>query len=218
MKRRVREYGAVYFTLDSVGMGRGGDAASAEDTIRLFRALRSIRLPNTAVDHVSRESKKKSGLEVDAFGSVYTMNQARLAWSLGRAQGPESGVIYLTAHNTKASHSEKAQDRGFEIRIRNKDGVPEFIEMTMTDALRVMGNQSVGMKDRMASRLIGEEQGLPIQELADELGAPRNSVQSVLDRDPAGWFERVANSDPIRVRLSDWDTLKMWSKPPERGA
>ena len=40
MRRTIAETGAVLAVLDSIGMGRGGDAHGPEDTIRMFRALR----------------------------------------------------------------------------------------------------------------------------------------------------------------------------------
>lgn len=216
MKRRVREYRAVFYVLDSVGMGRGGDAASAEDTIRLFRALRGLRLPNLAIDHISKAAKKQNDLDVDAFGSTYTMNSARLAWALKRAKGPDHNIIYIAARNTKTNHTKRAEDRGIEIRYQTEDDVPTHIEIVTTDALRLLETKGVSTEDRMVALLIEEEEGYPIQEIADHLGVKRARIDTVLGRDDKGdpTFERRGKG-PVRIRLRDWDTLQQWSRPPE---
>lgn len=211
MKRRALEHDSTFNVLDSVGMGRGGDAASAEDTIRLFRALRSLRRPNLAVDHISHESRKRKGLDVAAFGSVYTMNSARLAWSFGKSDGPDPDVIYLHARNTKVNHTKRAEDQSFELRFRNDNNhMPHFIELTRTEGPRVASGVTVS--DRMQALLIGEPEGNGIQEIADRLGVSRSSVDNTLARDTT-LFARIQGVSPVRVRLRDANPFKKGENP-----
>ena len=107
MHKRVMETGAVLGILDSVGMGRGGSAIAAEDTIRMFRGLREVGIPFLAIDHVSKAAKEQRGGDVDAYGSIYTMNSARMAWSLSR-QDTGNETIGIHAINRKANHVRKS--------------------------------------------------------------------------------------------------------------
>jgi hypothetical protein len=214
MKRKVRLHGSVMATLDSIGMGRGGDAASAEDTIRLFRGLRTLRMPVVAVDHMSREAKKGSNLDVDAFGSVYTMNSMRLGWALKRAEGLDNDVIYVSARNTKGNHSGVIKDRTFEIRYQSKNHIPTHISVAVSDGVQRIGKQKISVANRMAALLIGNEEGLPIQNIANELGLQnRGAVDNALSRDNKAdpTFERMS-TDPVSIRLIDWNVATTWSQ------
>lgn len=120
MRRSVSDTGAVMAVLDSIGMGRGGNANGAEDTVRLFRALRSLEVPVLAVDHVTKEDKR-SGSTISPYGSVYTINSARLLWGAVAAEslGSEEEK-YLNLMNTKANRTSLHPKLGVRIRYHNR--------------------------------------------------------------------------------------------------
>ena len=105
MRRAIGERDAKLAILDSIGMGRGGNANTAEDTIRMFRGLRSLGIPVLAIDHVSKEDKR-SGELISPYGSVYTINSARLLWGAVVAKELSGETDkYLNLANTKSNRT-----------------------------------------------------------------------------------------------------------------
>jgi len=203
MTKKVQEYEAVLGILDSVGMGRGGSAVAAEDTIRLFRALRSIGVPFLAIDHVSKESKKSKDVDVDAYGSIYTMNSARLAWHLTRSHTQDSNTIAMYAKNTKANHVQRQKSRMIEVKyINDERGVPKHIEITVSDDFGMV-RESVSTHQRIMM-LLGRGP-LTYEEIADELGVTKNNVQLVVSRDAKNnhpSFGKDKSEIPLRLCLT----------------
>lgn len=120
MRRAIGEREAKLAVLDSIGMGRGGNANTAEDTIRLFRGLRSLGVPVLAIDHVSKEDKR-SGSLISPYGSVYTINSARLLWGAVVATDLSSeNEKYLNLSNTKSNRTALHQPMGVRLQYRNK--------------------------------------------------------------------------------------------------
>jgi hypothetical protein len=185
-------------------MGRGGSAVAAEDTIRLFRALRSIGVPFLAIDHVSKESKKnKDGGVVDAYGSIYTMNSARLAWHLTRSHTPDANTISMYAKNTKANHVSRQKSRMIEVKyINDERGVPRHIEITVSDDFGMV-RESVSTHQRIMM-LLGRGP-LTYDEIAEELGVSKNAVQLVVSRDAKHTtpsFGKDKTDIPLRLCLT----------------
>lgn len=119
MRRTIGDRKAVFCVLDSIGMGRGGNANTAEDTIRLFRALRSLEIPTLAIDHVTKEDKR-SNEAITPYGSVYTINSARLLWGAVEAKGVErAGEKYINLVNTKANRTALNEPLGLKIKYDN---------------------------------------------------------------------------------------------------
>ena len=102
IQRKVLDTGAKLIVLDSVGNARGGDAISADDTLKLFKSLRSLNVPVLALDHVTKEDVR-AGKSATPYGSVFTINAARLLWAMVQDEDtsapPEIRQVNLT--NTK---------------------------------------------------------------------------------------------------------------------
>lgn len=120
MRRLIREHQAVMVVLDSMGMGRGGDAGSAEDTIRVFRALRSLGVPVLALDHVTKDDKRK-GSVATPYGSIYTVNAARLLWGARLAAASSHTERFINMENTKANRVMRQHPRGIQMNYTNDD-------------------------------------------------------------------------------------------------
>lgn len=121
MRRSIADTGSVLAVLDSIGMGRGGNANGAEDTVRLFRALRSLEVPTLAVDHVTKEDKR-SGNTISPYGSVYTINSGRLLWGAVVAEALSGEhEKYLNLTNTKANRTALHSKMGIRIEYQNQD-------------------------------------------------------------------------------------------------
>lgn len=125
MRQSIENTGAVLAVLDSIGMGRGGNANTSEDTVRMFRALRSLGVPTLAIDHVSKEDKRDGSL-ITPYGSVYTINSARLLWGAVVAEGVSTkDKKYLNLENTKANRTHLRKPMSMSIEYVNEDDKAE---------------------------------------------------------------------------------------------
>lgn len=203
MTKEVERVGAVLGILDSVGMGRGGSAIAAEDTIRMFRALREVGVPFLAIDHVSKEAKAKKGAEVDAYGSIYTMNSARLAWSLTRQLDGKGDSILIHARNTKANHVRTAPPQTIAITYDNDErGVPQRIDIETGNEFGML-MPTVGTHQRMMMWLQHGEWRTYAQ-VAEELGITKAALKMAVGRDQETdrpTFERKTEGRQGYVRL-----------------
>ncbi len=181
MHKRATEVGAVLGILDSVGMGRGGSAITAEDTIRMFRALREIDIPFLTIDHVSKESIDKKGGQVDAYGSIYTMNSARLAWSLS-LQDSNDGDTRIHCINRKANHVRKAPPQTMSIKYHNDErGVPERIDIETGNEFGMM-MPTVGARDRVLM-LLADGSEWTYADISEQLGIATSNARKIVSDD-----------------------------------
>lgn len=184
MQRRIRETGAVLGILDSVGMGRGGSAIAAEDTIRLYRYLRSLSIPFLCIDHISKEAKDKQGAaDRDAYGSVYSMNSVRLGWSIARqTTASNDDRIHMFAANTKHNHVRKQPSQTISVQYRNDEvGVPEFIDIEVGNDFGMM-MPTVGTMERV-QMLLSDGEPRTYRAMSDSLGVPESTLRKIVSED-----------------------------------
>ena len=199
MRKKVEQTGAVFSILDSVGMGRGGSAVAAEDTIRMFRALRTVGTPFAAIDHISKEGKKDKSGDVDPYGSVYTMNSARLAWYLSPSFDGDPDTISLTARNTKANHVRIQKQRRIHIKYMNDEfGMPERISIETSDDFGMV-REAVTVTERM--QMLLSQGPLNVEEIAEQLGVKKSAIEKALSRD-TDMFIKDKSAKPMSVSLS----------------
>jgi len=200
LRQAVHDTKAVLVILDSIGMGRGGDALSAEDTIRMFRSLRSLGAPVLAVDHVSKEGKKSKRGNVDPYGSIYTRNSSRMMWHVESRQ-PRIGDPwdYLVFTHTKANHVRKQLPQYLKLQYVNAiqetvDGqsveMIHSIEFAITDMTGIPnehddegeGDKRITLLDQVIAVLFASEEPLSAPAIADLLGRSEGTIRKCLSR------------------------------------
>lgn len=120
MRKKVASVDAVLVASDSTGMARGDEPNSADSTIKLFRAFRSLYVPVLAVDHVSKEQRKEGmGGGADPIGSIYTRNASRLVWSAegNQLEGSDDKIVIF--RNSKANFGRKEPQRSYRFRFES---------------------------------------------------------------------------------------------------
>ncbi len=100
IRKEIAKLGIGFVVIDSMGAARGGDPESADTTIRLFAAARSLGVPWLGTDHLPKNAHDKS----KPFGSAYSHNLARLTWGVERAQEPGSDTITVALTNYKRNN------------------------------------------------------------------------------------------------------------------
>ncbi len=119
LRREIAEREVGFVVVDSLGYARGGEPESADFTIRLFNAMRSLGVPWLGIDHVTKEKGNDSRRP---FGSTYTHNAARLTWSLDKApaeDGDEAMVLALVNH--KRNNGRLLPRRGYRVELANDE-------------------------------------------------------------------------------------------------
>lgn len=126
IRKKIAQHGIRYVVVDSLGAARGGEPESAETTIRLFNAGRTLGVPWLGIDHVT----KNGGDKTRPFGSTYTHNLARLTWSMERAQeeGEDATSIVLTNH--KSNNGRLSYRRGYKVDFMLGD-TDELVEIVI---------------------------------------------------------------------------------------
>ncbi len=196
LRRRIHDTEAVLMILDSVGMGRGGDALAAEDTIRMFRTLRSLDVPILAVDHISKQAKASRG-NPDPYGSVYTRNSARMMWYVEkRAAKLGDPWDYLAFVHTKANHVRRSQDQYLKIKYLNAtqetdDGAVDLIHSIRFEPTDVQGMPEadkapdegrIRLIDEITTWIWSESEPKTVKEVSTHFDKSADHTRTVLNR------------------------------------
>lgn len=193
LERAIRDTGAEFLVVDSVGLACDGPPEAAEVADRYFAALRDLGVPSLNLAHTNR-----SGDTDRPFGSTYWHNGARCTWYIKReATGAESVAVGLfnRKSNVGPLHAPLAFAFDFadgRTRVRRIDAldVPEL-------AARVP----------LRTRLVHELHSGPrtYVELAALTGETVDTVSKAARRgETNGMFVRVTGPDGIcRVALAE---------------
>lgn len=118
IRHEVLTLGVGFVVVDSLGAARAGEPESAEVTIRLFNAARSLGVPWLGVDHVTKSAGNDS---TRPFGSTYTHNLARLTWSADKAQEEGENLLVLALTNRKRNNGRLLPRHGFRLEFEMAD-------------------------------------------------------------------------------------------------
>ena len=119
LRTYIRKYNPALVMVDSVGLGRGGDANGSEDTIRFFATLNKLGVPVLAVDHMTKDDVR-GGKMMTPYGSVYTVNSVRLAWAVKAAEASQENVRYLNMVQTKRNNVAAHRPMGVTLDFLNR--------------------------------------------------------------------------------------------------
>ena len=191
LRREVRRVGAGLVIVDSLGAARGGEPESADITIRTFIAARSLGVPWLALDHVT---KAKGNDATKPFGSVFSVNLARLVWGMDKAQDEDSESIVVALRNTKRNNGRFLPRIG--LRIGFECGTNDELRTVRFTHVDLNGVAGLAEKLPLKERILGELRGGPSTqtELAQTLGTKLETVSARVGE--------LVRSDRV-VRLED---------------
>ncbi len=178
IRRDIDRHGIGLVLIDSVGLAKGGEPESADASLRLFAAARSLKVPLLMIDHIS-----KGGMSGDAkktpYGSVYTRNSARQAWYVEKAVGAEPLVIDVSLTHTKANHGVRIDPIAYEMRFLNDEhgnavaifvkrieaaSVPEFAE-SMSIPSRILYEIEHAGRPTLTNKELAERLGIDVEKV-----------------------------------------------------
>lgn len=189
LRKEVIKLGIGMVVVDSLGPARGGEPESAEATIKLFNAARSLGVPWLALDHVTKSQGNDS---TRPFGSTYTHNLARLTWGLDKAQDETADATVVSWSNHKRNNGRLLAKMG--MRISFHTDAADRLQAVMfqrVDLLETDLAEKMPLHNRITYALKGGP--LTVDQLANELQANRESISRALRR----------GLDKIFVKLGD---------------
>ena len=181
LRRLLVKENIHYVIVDSLGMARGGEPESADTTIKLFQAARSLEVPWTGIDHVTKNGGEG---QKTPFGSIYTHNSARRTWGVEKVEEPGMNAISLLFKNHKANNGRELPPRAYQLEIRSEDDRMSWAQYRRTEVMQTPGFESAGpLNLRIADVLKHSSVALSPEQIAERLdGANVASVRTVLNR------------------------------------
>ena len=184
LRRLIAEQQIGFIVVDSLGAARGGEPESADTTLRLFGAARTLGVPWLGVDHVAKALGAKA---TTPFGSVFTVNQARLTWGMEKVAQTETGESTLVLTNHKANNGGEGKQMAYTVTIRaDADEVMAHAHYQKTDVRRIPEMlPRLGLSAQIQSVLT--QGALTVREItlaleADDVTVPEQSVRNTLNR------------------------------------
>lgn len=128
ISRYVADHQIGLVIVDSVGLAAGsaGDRGTYEQVaLTFFAALKQIGQGITwlLIDHVSEAGRQNTQTPNKAYGSVYKMNEARMAWEIRKDQEAGASSSHIGLYNTKSNHGPLQLPIGLKIDFSAEDVV-----------------------------------------------------------------------------------------------
>jgi hypothetical protein len=209
VKRVANDTKAVLVVIDSIGNARGGDANTSEDTIRLFRAMRSLDVPVLALDHLTK-SDVRAKESLTPYGSVFTINAARMLWA-AQFHEDSSALPFLrqvNLTNTKANRVAQQPRTGLTLRYKVHDN-QLLDELVMEPNPGVWTDGSVITTDERIKRVLRDHgrEFITAQQIAKEaevpLGTCKNVMTALKDNGTVQIIQMQGRGSPSGYRLAE---------------
>ncbi len=186
LRRIVRDEQLDFVICDSIAFACDGPPEAAEVAGRYFQALRSLGpVGSLHVAHVS----KSEGADRRPFGSTFWHNGARATWYCKATEDTGSDRLSIALLNRKANLGPLQHPLGFEITFGEHQ--TSFRPVDVADVPDLAGQLSI----RQRMRHLLRRGGLSVAEIAEELGAPADSVKKAVQRDRGKVFTRLPGAD-----------------------
>lgn len=172
----VNENDIQFAVIDSAAPACGGDPVDSELTIRVFNALRNLRVTPLILAHVAKNIQE--GRTTTPFGSVFWWNMSRSIWEIRRAASATDGRLTVALTHRKANLGPLRQSSlGFDVEITT-DGneFPLTCSLTRTDATSNPAlSRQLGTKERILASL--RSGAKTTDEIAVLLGKDKGDIQ-----------------------------------------
>ena len=175
IRREIRRLGVGFVVVDSLGAARAGEPESADVTIRLFNAARSLGVPWLGIDHVTKAIGNQGSRP---FGSTFTHNLARITWGADKAQEAGENSLVIALKNHKRNNGRLLPTTGYRLDfVSTSDDRLWTVRFLHTDITRV---PELAGKVSLSSRILAELSSGPLAqvELAEALAADIHAVSA----------------------------------------
>lgn len=184
IRKVVVENNIKLVVLDSAGPACGGQPESAEATLKMFTALRSLR----GVTALILAHEAKNATEKSPFGSVYWTNLSRSVYQMRKVQDLESNVMNVSLLHKKANTGKLQKPLGFRFTFMD-DGSITVAKADVRESPELV--KGLPTKYQLVSVL--RYGSMSVQAMMDETGLPKSTIAPALTRGEE--FVQLGNGD-----------------------
>jgi hypothetical protein len=184
----VIERGIGLVVVDSLGpaVGAGGDGDPKDAVLRFFAALRVLRTTSLVIAQVAGADVENTIPTAKAYGSIFTMYEARNVLELRREKEPTGdGRSELLLINTKVNRGAKLPPAGLAVVYGNDSIRFESATVEAPDLVQVLS-----VPEKMY-RLLIRSGAQHDAFLAKALGTEESYIRSIISRDKRHRFSRL---------------------------
>jgi len=181
LRRWVRDRKLDFVVMDSVAYASAGAPESAEVAMQYFQVVRQLGPIGSL--HVAHITKAEEGADRRPFGSTFWHNSPRATWFCKLAErDPGGNTSRIGLYPRKFNIGPLPKSVGFEFEFGADRTNVRPIEVSDVADLAAR----LPVKQRMVAAL--RSGGMPIAELAQAIGAKRNTVQVESGRNPGLFY------------------------------
>lgn len=186
IQRIVSDKQIEFAIIDSMGPACGADPNSPEAVIAYFTALRSLRIATLTIDHVAKNANTPT-----PYGSVYKTNLSRSVFEIRREQEPGEDSMQMGLFHRKANFGKLIQPVGLAATFT--PSAITFASCSVRDVPALAEGMSV--RERIKNLLV-DAGTLTVNEIAEELDKPADTIRKTLGRYRGKAFVQAADNPP----------------------
>jgi hypothetical protein len=189
IRRAADKLGSEFLVVDSITAAIDGPLEAAETATSFYNALRRIGLPALCIAH---QVKAEQG-DQSPFGSILWRERARLVWYLRAADSGDPDRMPVAFYPRKNNLGAMPPAQGLTLTFAGDGGPITVSRSDVTDSAELADRLPVRTRIKAALR----HGAMTYAEIAEEIGAPLNTVIQTMGRDKAGTFQRVTGPDGV---------------------
>ena len=198
LQQLIFERNTGFVIVDSIAGACGADLNNAETAIRMFAALRQLKVTSLLIAHTTKNASVK---EATPFGSAFFSNFARSTWEVRKHQEEGSTTLHVGLHHRKSNISELVLPLGFRISRDNvQDSLYVAREEVREEAAKVSNNGAVTLEMAL-SMLLGDGEEFTCKELEPLTGHSEASIRTTLNRMAKADMPKVAMHGGKWIRI-----------------
>ena len=187
IKAAISKYSLGYVVVDSAASACGGEPEKAENALKFFNALRSLKATASVIAHSTKENS--GGMP---FGSVFWHNAPRATFEVIPSVDSPENEIDVGLYNRKSNNAARAKPFG--LKLVFKDSSVRF-DRSDIQAVPDLASRTP-VKDRMQA--LFRSGALAVAQTAVELDVPENTIVQTLKRHKEKLFTSIPNTSPVR--------------------
>lgn len=168
--------------IDSGAFACGGAPEDANEVVRYFSALRSLKCSTLTICHQAKNLNGEA--EKTPFGSAFWVNAARNVWMMKKDQEPGQNEILVGLYNTKVNAAKL--ERPFGLSIRHDSDKTVFKTGNLMESPDLAKATSLSMQ--VTNILMAGAADVPT--LSGRIGKDENTIRAILSRHK-DWFFKL---------------------------
>lgn len=181
IQRLVAESNIKFLVIDSLAAACGAELERAETAIRLFTAIRTLRVSSLLLAHVAKHADEKT-----VYGSVFFSNFARSVWEMKKVQEAGDTVTRVGLYHRKSNLGLLQKPIGLKLIFGSQVQVEPLDLLDEPDLA-----EALPAKDRI--RAVLRSGGKTAKEVAEDTGIALSTVKARLSEGLGIWSKKLGS-------------------------